>query len=333
MSSEKNFCPFCRKSRSEELYPTRDINGDKYFIARCLSCKCCYLTPTPTPDQLSKTYNSSYYGPGGNKFGSSTERVLDYFRNRRAKTIHRYLKGKGRVLDIGCGNGRFLEFLGNKGRYELYGIEREGTAALRTSQINGINLYKKDLKDCGFQPESLDAVTLFHVFEHISEPQETLQTISNILKKNGILYISFPNIESIQSRLFKGNWLHLDPPRHLFFFKPPDFKRFMEKHGFELLKERHLNPEYNPFGMCQSILNCLSKRRELLYESMKGNIEYKKGAELTVHRIFFYLTFPFFIATDLAESLFQKGATVEFIFEKQGLRIKDKMRRPISHEL
>jgi len=316
----KYHCGFCNGNNTGIIYTTCDQSQNRYCIACCLDCACLFLAPRPKHEELALSYDESYYGQGGDKFGSITEKVLDWFRQRRAKLVHRYLDGKGRVLDIGCGNGRYLSFLGNKGDYELYGIEMDGAPAQRASRISKINLFTDDLKDCGFKPESFDAITLFHVFEHLPEPQKTLLIISRTLKKNGILYISFPNIDSVQARLFKGNWLHLDPPRHLFFFKPADFKALMEKQGFKLLKERHFNPEYNPFGMCQSILNCFSNKRELLYESMKGNIRYAKGPELTLHRIFFYLSFPFFLVTDFVESLFRKGATVEFVFEKQGSR-------------
>ena len=317
----KYHCGFCNGNNAEIIYTTRDQSQNRYSIACCLDCACLFLAPRPKHEELALSYDESYYGQGGDKFGSIMEKVLDWFRQRRAKLVHGYLDGKGKVLDIGCGNGRYLSFLGNKGDYDLYGIEMDGAPAQRAAKIKEIHLNTKGLEAGDFEPESLDAVTMFHVFEHLTEPRKTLQIISRILKKNGILYISFPNIDSIQARLFKGKWLHLDPPRHLFFFKPADFKALMEKQGFKLLKERHFNPEYNPFGMCQSILNCFSKKRELLYESMKGNIRYTKGPELTLHRIFFYLSFPFFVATDLVESLFRKGATVEFVFEKQGSRI------------
>ena len=132
--------------------------------------------------------------------------------------------------------------------------------------------------------------------------------------------MSFPNIDSFQSQMFKGKWLHLDPPRHLFFFKPKDFVNEMKSYGFELVQETHFCTEQNPFGMQQSLLNLMTKKRELLYEHLKGNEEYVNGhskASLFVQRSFFTLSYPLFVLSDAIESAFGKGATVEFVFKKK----------------
>ena len=98
----------------------------------------------------------------------------------------------------------------------------------KQDMMKNVDAYISDAKHFleknDFAPQSFDAVTLIHVFEHLPDPRQTLEIISEILKKDGILMMSFPNIDSFQSRIFKGKWLHIDPPRHLFFFSPKDFK-------------------------------------------------------------------------------------------------------------
>ena len=131
--------------------------------------------------------------------------------------------------------------------------------------------------------------------------------------------MSFPNIDSFQSRIFKGKWLHLDPPRHLFFFKPKDFFAEMKKYGFNLINQNHYSVEYNPYGMQQSILNCITKKREVLYEYLKGNKDYVKNyskLNLFLQSMFFKITFPIFVISDLFESFFRKGGVVQFVFRK-----------------
>lgn len=317
----KNICPYCKQSESVLLYSTNDISGEKFFIQKCNRCNAFFLAPNPTPEQLARAYDDSYYGSGDEKFKEGLiEKMLDYFRMKRAKTIANLIGKKGKVLDIGCGNGKFLSFVKQQGEIEIFGIEMEGNSAKRAEKIPGIHLKKGFLEKTDFEKESLDAVTLFHVFEHLSEPRQTLEIISRILKKNGILMISFPNIDSFQSRIFKGKWLHLDPPRHLFFFSPEDFKKEMKNFGFEVLREKHFSIEYNPFGFQQSLLNCIFKKREALYESLKGNAEYVKEysrANLLLQNLFFKLSLPLFILSDVVESSFRKGATVEFILRKK----------------
>ncbi len=317
----ENTCPYCQLQNSFALYPTYDIFNDKFFINKCKSCDAFFLAPKPTSEQLARAYDESYYGSGDEKFKEGMiEKMLDYFRMKRAKTVSNYIGRKGKVLDIGCGNGKFLSFVKNEGNIEIFGIEMEGNSAKRAEKIPGIHLKKGFLEKNDFASESLDAITLFHVFEHLSEPKQTVEIISKILKKGGILMMSFPNIDSFQSRIFKGKWLHLDPPRHLFFFSPDDFKNEMKKFGFEILLEKHFSIEYNPFGFQQSLLNCIFKKREILYESLKGNKEYVKGfskTNLFLQNLFFKLSAPFFIFSDAIESTFRKGATVEFMMRKK----------------
>lgn len=320
-TNDQYICTYCKGQNSITLYPTCDIFGDNYFINKCHNCSAFFLSPIPTSEQLARAYDDSYYGAGQEKFQERfIEKMLDYFRKQRAKTIANHLGKRGRVLDIGCGNGKFLSFVKKQGDFEIFGVELEGVSAQRAEKISGIHLKQGVLERNDFTSQSFDAITLFHVFEHLTEPKETIEVIYEILKKDGILMLSFPNIDSFQSRVFRGKWLHLDPPRHLFFFSPSDFKKEMEKFNFEILREKHFNIEYNFFGFQQSLLNCIFKKREILYESLKGNKDYVKEfskANLLLQNLFFKLSSPAFIISDILESLLRKGATVEFVMRKR----------------
>lgn len=270
---------------------------------------------------MAQAYDASYYGEGDEKFNEGIiEKILDYFRNQRARRIAKHINNKGRVLDIGCGNGRFLEQIQHHGDIESYGIEMPGGSAGRAKALLGNRLNIGSLDSNDYPNAYFDAITLFHVFEHLTEPKQYLDQIFKLLKPGGILYMSFPNINSFQAKWFKGDWLHLDPPRHLFFFTPDVFRKEMEKYGFYTLHERHFNLEYNPFGFQQSLLNKIYAKRELLYESLKGNTAYTNSYStwnLKFQNIAFKLTAPLFILSDFFESSFGRGATVEFTLIKR----------------
>jgi 2-polyprenyl-3-methyl-5-hydroxy-6-metoxy-1,4-benzoquinol methylase len=313
-------CVYCKQGESIPLYPTYDIFGNKYHISRCLNCKAFVLTQQPDDLLLSKAYDTSYYGENTSKFTPFIEYFINYFRYSRARKLKKYLSPGSKVLDIGCGNGGFLSSLSKFGNFNIYGIELPGNSANRASKIEGINLKIGSLEANDFPKDNFDAITLFHVFEHLTTPRETLQIISEIIKKGGILIMSFPNIASFQSRLFKGAWLHLDPPRHLFFFAPKDFLSLMKDFGFELIKTKYFSTEQNPFGMVQSILNLFPKKREILYERLKGNKQYTfeySAFNIFLQKAFFILSFPIFAVTDLIGSFFKASATVEFTFRKK----------------
>ncbi|NPD47438.1 class I SAM-dependent methyltransferase [Lentimicrobium sp. S6] len=314
-------CTYCKSSPSNFKYKTIDVFGQHWEIHQCCNCHAFYLAPNPSPNQLAQAYADDYYGEQEEKFSFPlVEKILDYFRGGRARKLSKYIEANSAVLDIGCGNGQFLESLVKHGDYKLFGTELAGKSAERAKRIPQVNLRIGFLEEVVFDKESFDAITLFHVFEHLSEPELSLNIIHEILKPNGVLVMSFPNIDSWQSRIFKGKWLHLDPPRHLFFFEPKTFRGLMESQGFAFIDESYFSMEQNPFGMVQSILNLWNKKREVLFESMKGNHTYTQeysSFNIILQKMFFILSFPIFIISDVIASLFKKSATVEFVFRKK----------------
>lgn len=320
MMSQEYPCRFCEKKNSEPLYPVKDIFDNDFHINKCRECNTYFLTPPPSEAILNQAYDSSYYGEKEEKFNPILEFGLDYFRKVRARRLVKYLNPGARVLDIGCGNGRFLSSLLKYGKFELYGTEMEGNSAKRAMRIKEINLKVGVLKKDMFTPESFDAITMFHVYEHLTHPKEYLEIINAILKPGGIFLISFPNIGSFQSEKFKGDWLHLDPPRHLFFQTPKDFLVIMKNLGYSVLQEKYNTAEQNPYGMVQSFLNKWNKKREILLEFFKGNKAYIKDVSkinIFFQISFFAFSFPIFLVTDYFSSFNKKGASVEFVFRKK----------------
>lgn len=208
---------------------------------------------------MDTAYDDSYYGQNERKFTGWIEKILDYFRFQKARTVMRYINAPGNILDIGCGNGRFIQGLIDK-NFNGYGIELPSKSAERATRISGLTLKIGTLCVDDFGEHFFDAVTMWHVIEHLPAPRKTLQIIGRILKKGGFLMISLPNIDSFQSRLFGNRWLHLDSPRHLCFFSASDLKEILQPFGFEIVKIKYFSLEQNPFGMQQSILNCLLKK-------------------------------------------------------------------------
>jgi 2-polyprenyl-3-methyl-5-hydroxy-6-metoxy-1,4-benzoquinol methylase len=289
------------------------------MINRCHTCSAWFLCPAPTPEQQRNAYSERYYGEGEEKFDGGIESILDHFRKQRAVRLNHYMKKPGKVLDLGCGNGRFLSFMAHMG-HQIHGVEIDGVSAERAKRVSGLCLKVGSLEPEDYAPSSFDAITLYHVFEHLTEPVRYLEIISRIIKPGGYVVMAFPNIDSFQSRLFKGNWFHLDPPRHLFFFSPKDFVHHMAEYGLSKIKEKHFSLEYNPYGWQQSILNKVFGKRDILYEHLKNNKIYVKDyspLNLAVQKLSLTLSIPFFVGQDVFDSIFRKGGTVEFILQKK----------------
>jgi SAM-dependent methyltransferase len=314
-----NPCGYCQATKSLRLYPTQSIFGDNFYLNHCLNCNAVFPAPRPTPEQLEIAYDDSYYGQGQQKFTAYVEVILDLFRQGRARRVNRYVKPPAKVLDIGCGNGRFLGNLIERD-FEGYGIELSGRAAERAKLIPKLNLTIGQLGPDTFEENFFDVITMWHVFEHMEEPRKTLDIIRKILKPGGCLMMSLPNIDSLQSKIFGGNWLHLDPPRHLFFVGAVDLISKMKGFGFVLVKQRHLSLEQNPFGFQQSLLNCVLSKRDVLFESLKNNDTYTKQYSrfgILLQKLFYVATFPLFVLLAAIEASLKKGGTIEMVFKKQ----------------
>lgn len=313
-------CTFCGNPDSKSLFEAPDVFGDRYHLNECHACSSVFLAPFPSDAKLAQAYADDYYGEGDKKFTPFIEAILDWFRKGRARRLKSLLHGSGKILDIGCGNGIFLNMMKSMGDFEIHGLEMPGKSANRAAEVDGLHLKVGALQQGDYENRSFDAVTLYHVFEHLPNPQEYLKTIHDILKPEGLLVMSFPNISSWQWNRFGPDWFHLDPPRHLFFMPNKGFKKEMQKLGFEVIRERHFSIEYNPYGYQQSLLNRWLGKREVLYEHLKGNKAYTteySNTHLYLQGLFLKLTFPIFIASDFIAARFRQSATVEFVLKKQ----------------
>lgn len=312
-------CRFCKSTGAAKKFSSADIFYEQWEYYACGECKAVFLSPEPSPEQFRKAYDSSYYGEQETKFTGPVEHVIEFFRRRRAKYLASLIAENARVLDLGCGNGSFLNHLSRNGSFDLYGIEPAGGSARRASKVSNIKLKVGYLEKGDFPGGFFDAISLFHVFEHLWNPAEILDILKMILKKNGFLLISFPNIDSWQVRVFKGKWLHIDPPRHLFFFAPQVFVELMKNNGFSLVNTHRMSFEQNPFGWVQSILNKICRKRDVLFERLKGNKNYAPeygSMNLFIQKSFVVLSLPFFVIFDMIEAWSDKTATVEFTFRK-----------------
>lgn len=312
-------CILCHSVNFKKQFGVIDQYKDQFEFCVCFSCGANFLNPLPSQDQLKRAYANDYYGEGTKKFSPAVERVLNYFRSQKAAAFSKYLNNGDKILDVGCADGEFLHQLSKFGNYELHGLELEGKAFERAKQRTELILHGGVLEKETYPQENFQFISLVHVFEHLPNPGETIACLSEIIKSKGFLYIEQPNINSWQAKLFKDKWLHLDPPRHLNFLPEETFITKMEEYGFQLVTKKYFSPQFSPFGFQQSLLNLICKKREVLYEHLKGNQQYTKdysSANLYLQKLFHWTTFPIFVFTDAIASFFKKGATIRMIFQK-----------------
>jgi len=143
--------------------------------------------------------------------------------------------GEGRLLDVGCGSGYFLAFMRRMG-WKVQGVEIDPEAARVAREVHKIPVFTGDLDKADFPAGSFDAITISHVIEHAYNPPDLLKECYRILACGGCLRVATPNIQGLGHKIFKKDWLALDPPRHLYLWGPETLKEALKRAGFRLLR-------------------------------------------------------------------------------------------------
>jgi len=160
--------------------------------------------------------------------------AANYGLRKRTKYVTRH-KHVGRVLDIGCATGRFLDTLTPFGDWELYGVEPSPYAAKIARQNTLLTIYEGVLESTHFPNDYFDVITMWDVLEHVHNPLMTLQEIARILKPDGILVFRVPNYDSTQRKQFGKYWAGYEPPRHLYVFSPKILSQMLEKTNLTMI--------------------------------------------------------------------------------------------------
>lgn len=172
----------------------------------------------PVPKNLDKYYESEKYISHHQDSGSIKEKLYKYLQTFNLKykknILLKKLPENATVLDYGCGAGEFLKFIEKD--FTTLGLEPNETA--RNSASRKLTKTKLITSLEIIEEKSLDAITLWHVFEHIENQEDILKIFHNKLKINGILIIAVPNSTSYDAEHYKQFWAAYDVPRHLYHF-------------------------------------------------------------------------------------------------------------------
>jgi len=222
-------CPGCGKSSVELDWlraPDR-FHGRRrvYSLARCNGCSLVWLQDAPPPSEMGEHYGVDY-----DRAITAAGADPDHWTERR-DTLLKYKSG-GAILDLGCSSGGFLKSLKGDG-WTKYGIEMSEDVARQAEANTGAKVFVGDILDAPFAPESFDAITCFHLFEHVYDPREVLSRVAKWLKPGGVFFTMMPNIDSAGRRIFKSYWYALELPRHLHHFSPVSLRAMAASVGLE----------------------------------------------------------------------------------------------------
>jgi len=208
--------------------------------------------------------------------------LLSIFLRQRAAFV-RSIKPGGRLLDFGCGNGAFANWMAEQG-YDVVGLEPFSLG--RPTHLERLQLIREPFESVRERLGAFDVVTLWHVLEHLRNPVQILKSLAEHLNPDGVLIVSVPNFRSWQRVVFQGSWFHLDPPRHLLHFESESLAQCLQRASLSPLKTQSFLPEYGSSGWIQSVLNAFLPHANYLYEFVKD-----RGALNTMSRLSSFLHF------------------------------------------
>jgi 2-polyprenyl-3-methyl-5-hydroxy-6-metoxy-1,4-benzoquinol methylase len=244
-------CAICG-ARGQVLY--RDL-ADRFFsapgqwqLARCphADCGLAWLNPMPMEEDVGLAYQTYFTHAEGKSnrlrrwflaayaLANVIPSALTGLNQARRRMEVLFLDGlaPGRLLDVGCGDGRFLHAMNQRG-WRGEGVDFDPQAVDRARRQYGLTVHTGNLVDAGYREDTFDAVTLRHVIEHVPDPVGLLRECRRILKRSGRLVVVTPNLGSLGHRQFGRNWMNLDPPRHLHLFSGTTLARCARLAGFE----------------------------------------------------------------------------------------------------
>ncbi len=210
---------------------------EPFSLVQCKQCGLVYLNPRPTPQAIGAFYPEDY-APFRTAIEDEPSVLMRWIRGYKMrqlrKTVERYVKQPGQILDVGCATGIFLNEMAQAG-WEAKGVELVPSAAEYARQRFGLDIYQGQLTDAPYPDGSFDVITFWDVLEHTFSPRRTLEKSAALLRPGGIIAINIPNWDSFDRKLFGPQWIGYDPPRHLYVFPHNVLETLLNEYGFQVL--------------------------------------------------------------------------------------------------
>lgn len=233
-------CPVCKKGEFSNFINCKDytVSKETFTIVECKGCGFKFTNPIPDLEKLGSYYKSEDYISHSNTKKGIISRLYHLVRNYTLKNKIKLVSShvsRGTILDYGCGTGMFLKACKDAG-WKTLGMEPDADARKIAAGF-GIDAFadKSELKTA-LKNGPVDAITLWHVLEHVTDLDETLNFFSESLNSNGVLIIAVPNHVSNDAKHYKEHWAAYDVPRHLYHFESKTMERLLSGFGFRLLE-------------------------------------------------------------------------------------------------
>lgn len=287
MPAYHTHCLLCESDKLVELNRFKDKH-----LVRCNACHFVFSKKIPGAAELAAHYDAY---PRGTNISSITVK-----RYRELLEKFAQVKKTGNILDIGCGDGHFLEVAKEQG-WNVFGTEYTGEA-IQVCSSKGITMRKGKLNAGDFDGIQFDIITSFEVIEHINNPQEEIAHITKLLRTGGWFYFTTPNFNSLSRYLLGNNWNVIDYPEHLSYYTKKTVRNLLVQHNLQPVFLRTSGFDIDRFRKGISTNEKKDSRNST--ETMREKAEKKTGYKLLKYALNFFLNASG--TGDSLKGLFQK---------------------------
>lgn len=259
-------CPVCKSNELVEVFLVKDytVSGEYFSIEKCKTCTLLFTQNVAEQNEIGRYYASENYISHSDTQAGLVNKLYHLIRKKTLQSKKRLIEGEteksnGNILDIGCGTGAFLHTM-KIGGWKITGLEPDENAREKAKILYGIEPQPSN-NIFNLPDNSYDAITMWHVLEHVHELHEYIGQLKNMLTDKGKIFIAVPNYTSYDAQHYGEFWAAYDVPRHLYHFSPAGMKRLVEQHGLTIKKIK-------PMWFDSFYVSMLSEK----YKSGKGNL-------------------------------------------------------------
>jgi SAM-dependent methyltransferase len=259
-------CPVCSSTQIHPALTARDytVSQQEFPVWHCDHCTARFTQDIPGLEDIGPYYQSDAYVSHSDTKEGLINRLYHLIRKRTLQSKRIWVesavnKRQGDLLDVGAGTGAFAYTMQTAG-WQVKGLEPDSGARTQAQNLYQLQLASPD-ELYHLASAQFDAISLWHVLEHVHDLQGYMQNFHRLLKPDGKLLIAVPNYTSLDAQIYGACWAAYDVPRHLYHFSPRSMEQLADIHGFRIERKR-------PMWFDSVYVSMLSEK----YKNGKGNI-------------------------------------------------------------
>lgn len=259
ISPKHSACPLCGGADLKALW---DVNG--YSISKCRGCSLVFVLNYVTTDELIAHYGAM----DDDSYGENNLDCLTYYYDALGSLIRQRFPSGGRLLDVGCSRGWFLDTMKD---WECHGNEITETYGATAREKHGDRIYIGPFEDYPMRESFFDVITLQDVFDHIREPLDVLKKCHLMLRPGGLIAIKVHNISCLYAKLAGKRFYAVMPPSHLFYYDRSTLAQTLERGGFQVVDSRFIAHQFRIKTIFLRLARDNTKTPQYrLYENLRG---------------------------------------------------------------